>query len=480
MPFIIHSLGDHMYGLWIFVGSFLGYYGLMDFGLNSAVQRFISKAVGTNDIEEENRICNTALGVFTVIGGFALIMSFVVAFIVPLLVVNITEVSLFRKLILILGINFSIGFPLRVFAGILAANIRFELSSMVDLSKLAIRTLLIYIFLLDGYGVIALAVITATLDIYAYSVKYFIVRKLYKHIVLSSRYFDKSRIRTLFGYSVYTFVAQVADQLRFNIDNLVITVFIGLSSVTPYSIGARFIAYFSEFISAATGMLAPVFSQYHAAEQYDLLKEKYLFMTKINGYLSFLVGGLLAIFSREFIIRWAGPEYLVSYSVILVLLIPRIFALMQVPSIQMLFGISKHKFFTVSNSIEGILNLIASVVLVKYYGILGVALGTAIPMITVKLFIQPIYTCKAIRLKVSYYYLNVLLPVMIKSMLIITVLWIVLRRFVTPDYTRIMVLAVSALAVFVITAFFIGFNKNERDYFRSVARMYFIFTRHGN
>ena len=46
MPFLIRSLGDSTYGIWTLVGEFLGYYGLMDIGLSSAVSRFISRAVG--------------------------------------------------------------------------------------------------------------------------------------------------------------------------------------------------------------------------------------------------------------------------------------------------------------------------------------------------------------------------------------------------------------------------------------------------
>jgi len=42
--FIIHSIGDRWYGLWVIVGTLMGYYGLLDFGLASASQRFITKS----------------------------------------------------------------------------------------------------------------------------------------------------------------------------------------------------------------------------------------------------------------------------------------------------------------------------------------------------------------------------------------------------------------------------------------------------
>ena len=80
MPFIIHSLGDKMYGLWIFVGSFLGYYGLLDLGLDSAIQRYVSRSIGIKDYKEVNRIINTSLLIFTILGCIALTISFIIAF----------------------------------------------------------------------------------------------------------------------------------------------------------------------------------------------------------------------------------------------------------------------------------------------------------------------------------------------------------------------------------------------------------------
>ena len=44
MPFIVRMLGDRMYGLWILVATFVGYYGLADLGLSSAVNRFMARA----------------------------------------------------------------------------------------------------------------------------------------------------------------------------------------------------------------------------------------------------------------------------------------------------------------------------------------------------------------------------------------------------------------------------------------------------
>ena len=83
MPFVIRMLGDKLYGLWILVGTFMGYYGFLDLGLTSAVQRFVSRAVGQKNPKEINEIINSALILFTMLGILSLCATIVVIFLAP-------------------------------------------------------------------------------------------------------------------------------------------------------------------------------------------------------------------------------------------------------------------------------------------------------------------------------------------------------------------------------------------------------------
>ena len=470
MPFVIHSLGDKMYGMWILVGSFLGYYGLLNFGLSSAVQRYISKAIGEKNYDEINKIVNTSLLLFIILGLIALVISIITAVIVPILIKNITDVNMFRKIMLIVGVSFVIGFPMRVFLAIFEANLRYDICAAIELMKLFTRTALIILFLKMGYGIIALALITFSVSMFEYLSQYYLVKKLYSNIVYSRKYIEISKMKMLFEYSKYSFIAQLADILRFKVDNLVIVIFMGLSQITLYSIAARIIKYFMELIMASVGMLTPVFSQYDGMGDYGSIRDKFIFMTKISSYISIFIGGTLIIFGKAFIERWMGIDYLDGYPLLIVLVVPIMIALMQSPSIQLLYGISKHKFFAISNSIEGIANLIISLLLVRKYGLIGVALGTAIPMIFIKLFVQPIYTCKAIKLDLWKYYFGVMIPVILKSSFVIISFWYLFRVYIHPSYLSLLALIVCEVLCFTVIIYFIGFQINERNSFKSLIK----------
>lgn len=84
MPFLVKSLGDHWYGLWVLVASTLGFYGVLDLGLSSATQRFISHALGQDDKPEMNSVLSNSLALFTGIGLVAAIITTVIALVSPL------------------------------------------------------------------------------------------------------------------------------------------------------------------------------------------------------------------------------------------------------------------------------------------------------------------------------------------------------------------------------------------------------------
>ena len=126
MPFMVQSLGDRLYGFWTLVATFVGFYGILDLGLSSAVNRHIAAAIGGRDTEQCNRIFNTGLLLFSALGFVALLVSGLLAGLASVIFDNPKEASIFWKVILILGANMAVSFPRRVFSGILMAELRHD------------------------------------------------------------------------------------------------------------------------------------------------------------------------------------------------------------------------------------------------------------------------------------------------------------------------------------------------------------------
>src|SRR4030043_918065 len=66
-PFIIGHLGKTGYGIWTLISSLIGYYGILDLGVTSAITRYVARYAGQKDYKALNETVSTALAIFAII-----------------------------------------------------------------------------------------------------------------------------------------------------------------------------------------------------------------------------------------------------------------------------------------------------------------------------------------------------------------------------------------------------------------------------
>lgn len=467
MPFVVHKLGDRMYGIWVLVVAIMGYYGLGNLGLSVAVSRYMAAALGARDEEECNRLFNTAFSIFCAIGLLVIIVSGVAVSLTPLFCKNPQDVLLARKAILILGFNAALTFPVRVFVGALTARLRFDLIGGLTLLTGGLRTVLIIAFVLLGRGVVGLAWATLLAEIPSYILYVYFARKSLPFLRLASEYRQRGTARKLFSYSIFSFIAHIAETLRFKVDAPVVAAFVGLAAVTHYKIAGTLAQYFMELITVVTRVLGPVFSRLDGRGDYQEIKKTFFFASKLSVCATSFIGFALIAWGRPFIKLWIGPQYLDAYPCLVALTSGLIVALAQAPSVNLLFGISRHRFFALFHSIEGVSNLILSVLLVKKYGMLGVALGTLIPMVIIKLFIQPAYVCRVVNMACLDYLRRMgrTLAVVAGS-LVIPVIFT--AKFAMSSYRALFVVGAASATCYVLPVWFYAFSAGETQILRRV------------
>ncbi len=174
MPFLVHSFGDRIYGYWALIGAILGYYGVLDLGIVSAVQYHVAKALGEKDATSANRAISTSFYAFATLGSIILMTAMVLAFLSHRLIHDRSDAALFRSVLLIMGLGFAVGFPGRAFIGAISAHLRWDLLSSVNLAVLLLQTIAIVIAIKAGGGIVHLAVATVLSDALMYVIYYFI------------------------------------------------------------------------------------------------------------------------------------------------------------------------------------------------------------------------------------------------------------------------------------------------------------------
>jgi len=404
LPFMVHSLGDEQYGIWILVGTIIGFYGLLDAGMGSALTRFLVRAIHGNDTNEVNVTISNSVFLFCATGLLSLLITVSIIVLVPQFVDSVENISKIQVMIGILGVQTALTFPLAVFGSILQARYRFDIASYIKLFALFIRTVLIVAFVSQGYGIVAVSTIVAIDALLSALLIVYFAKKLAPSIRVKWGYTDQSKLKEYLDFGKYTYVINISDRIRTSIDDFVIAAVIGLSAVTHYTVGMTLIFYFSEAMASIFGVIGPILHKYHKLNMWGSLKSAFFAASEVTTFVSVLIGSIMIIFGDSFIEMWMGKEYQDAYIVLVILTINSIVGNAQRPGITILFAIAKHKYYAKIVIIEAVANLSLSILLGFYYGIYGVALGTLIPSLISKLFLIPKYICRQLDVSLYKYY----------------------------------------------------------------------------
>src|SRR5579863_5693029 len=431
-PFILHRLGDDAFGLWILIFSVTGYYGLFDLGIRSSIVRYVAKYSATDEIEELNRLVNTAMFSYTGIGVLAMIITLIATYYVDSIFrVPAAFLVTARWLLFMVGASVSLGFPLGVFSGILEGLQRFYLLNFVNVTSTLLRAVLIVVALRRGGGLLTVAFITVSLPLLNGFVN---AGAVFRHLRLrlGLQHVSRASLRRIASYSGTTFLIIVAGRLRFKTDALVIGTFVSAAAITYFTIGSRLVDYSSEVVSSLAQIFVPMSSQSHATGDLDGLRKIFVIGNRACAFIIFPITAVLTVLGKSVIEAWVGPKYVAtSYPVMLVLLYPMTLMLAQSASGRTLWGMAKHRTWAWVVLAEGAANLILSVALVRPYGIMGDAIGTAIPLTCSMILFLPLHLCRLLGIKLrTYLYRAFVLPLVLCIPMVVALL--LMQRWFVP------------------------------------------------
>ena len=399
-PFILHRLGDDAFGLWVLIFSLTGYYGIFDFGIRSSLIRYVSKFQATGDKEELARLINTSLFTYTCLCLLLLVPTALGGLYVDRLFhVPHGFLRQAQVLFLMVGASLALGFPLGISGGILEGLQSFYILNWTNIVATLLRAVLIVYVLHHGLGLITVALITVSLPMIASAVRAVIAQHLLP-ISYGWKYVSRQSLGQVASYGSVTFMIIVAGRLRFKTDAVIIGSFLSASAITYFSIGGRLVDYAGEVVSSLAQIFTPMSSHFHATGNYTQLRRIFVAGNRACGFIMFPITVALVVMGKSVIEAWVGPRYVSSYLVLLILLIPSALYMAQSTSNRILFGMSLHKGLAYVVLMEGIANVILSVALIRPLGIVGDAIGTAIPLLCTSLFFLPRHLCRHLEIPV--------------------------------------------------------------------------------
>lgn len=409
-PIIIKTLGNEYYGLWGLVGSFVGFYGLFDFGLSQAISRFLGNSIGAKDIREFNRVASTGKCLLCA-ASFLVIISALVLMKPAQSILKIPEVyaSEFYLLVILSAASIAASMTMAVYGGALRASEDFVFMSGIQLCANLIRSLGGLWAVLAGKGVVGLAVVAMVSTVLQQIFIFWRCRKRLPQMRTGFLKFDTATAHSVIGFGGAAFVAIVAEIIRSKLDVILVTRFGGLGQAGLYAVALIVFSYFLRALGAVFGVTWPRLNRLQGIGDLGALQEFFKRASRITAACASLCAGTVIGLAPWLIRLWVGDGYEDSAMVVRILIGGYFLDIATDSAIGSLYATGRHRYFAAQTAIEAVVSFTLAYVLGRKYGMIGVAIGIVIPISIVKLTIQPWYVARNLLISLREYWIRVIL-----------------------------------------------------------------------
>lgn len=474
-PFLISSLGTSEFGVYQLINSFAGYLIILNFGMSTVIARYIAKYQSENrDDEQANFLFTSILITFGLFFIVLIIGSFLFFSLDSLFSDSLSAEELIKskQLYIILVFNISLSIIMNTLSGIVMGYEKFAITNGLKLGRIILKYLILFILLNLGYKSIALVTTDLLLTIlFILFESVYCFKEL--HIKVKFKYFDKALIWSVSAFSFAVFLQAIVNQVNQNLDRVILGSMMGADTVALYSISLVFLTTFSSLTGAIGGVFVPEATR--MLSRHATNEEMTDFVIK-PGRLQFMIGGAIVsgfiLFGEKFISIWVGEEFLGAYIPAIILLVPSLIPLVQNVANAILDAKMKRMGRSVILIIMAIINIVLTIILVKTFGYIGAAIGTAMSVIIGNIIVMNYYYKIAIGLNITRLFKEIFKGTL--KCLITTSLILYLIVSVLPDTIFTFILSIVIfLMVYSLLLYKFSFNIYEKRLFNSIIRKLF-------
>lgn len=417
MPFMIHQLGDDIYGVWILVGSITASFYLFDLGFSSAVTRFISGALAEGDRKKAIEVTSTAWILYSSISVLIFILIALIATLIPWIAANSPHQKLIKVLIIITGANLALEFPVKAFAGIAIYHMRYDLLSISRIIFRVIGTAAVIITLLEGHGVVTVALIGLLTQLGSNLAFRLIAFKLEPEIRVSWKHTRKHHFKDLFRFSGWAFLIDFSRLVQERAGIWIVGALLNSATLTVFYVGFRLGDYAFEFLSRALDLGEPIFVRNYADGDFDALRKNLFLFSKINAIFAFSLLGFFYSIGHSFITLWMGAKFDggTAFHVGVIIIMARILLFISLPINTIFLVLYKPKVMSWISILEALLYSIFLLLFIEIFKgqlVLAATAGLVAYGIT-RPILMPFLASRSLNFPLRAYYTKTIPPLII-------------------------------------------------------------------
>lgn len=378
--FLVRYMSQPEYAVWVLVLQIAAYASYLNFGLQTAVGRYVAFANEKKDAKQRDSIFSAAILGLSIAGAVALCTLSAIAFaayrIFPKVPIGL--IAQMKLALIIVSTSFALGLPASAWEGLFIGLQRYEIPAIVTGTAKLVSALGLIAAAVTGHSIVAMAIILATVNILSYAAEYVLARNLAPEVRFQKNLIQRSTMRELSGYCFSLSIWSFSTMLVTGLDLVLVGRF-DFGALAAYGIAASLVTFVAGSQGAIFGAIMPQAAVVHARQDSAQLGRMVLTTTRLGVLLLLLTGMPLLIYAMPLMRLWVGAAYAAQgYRLLTVLLIANMVRLIGVPYAVVLIGTGQQRQVLVSPLAEGLTNLVSSILLGYCYGAIGVAIGTLI------------------------------------------------------------------------------------------------------
>lgn len=372
-PIMLEKLGTENYGIWILIQNIINYLNLFNFGFISTL---IAEYTKNNNRE---KLFSTVFYTLLFLACISItVFAAINYWFGDIFKISDSNVILAKATFLYMFIVFIINFISAYFDSIL-----YYLSgevikkNIIDIIKIILLNVGYIVIVLNDGSISEMALFSIPVTIVCSLIMYVLARK---HHQFSLRFenFDYTLLKSLIVPSWHFLLLVISNVIIFNGDNILISLLLGVKFVVLYSLSFRLSDISIRFIKKITDTKAPEIIKLISNKNF--LKAKKLFgkLVIITLAVSFIAFISISLLGKYILQIWLHHKEPFDGKIIITFAIFIIANSFYYICWVFLNIIGRHKGLAYISFAEIVLNVLLSVILSKYYGLLGIALATLI------------------------------------------------------------------------------------------------------
>src|SRR5262245_13009588 len=446
---------------------------MFDMGYGMAQVRSVAKYRAQRDAVALNEIASTIFCVFSVVGAFAFALALLISLNLDKLF-RITSAQAHSGQIVLLCISayVALGFPASVFGAIVNGFQRTYLNGIVGLVTALVVAIVNVLVLLMGYGLVELVAATSAIRIVSYIAYALNAYRVFPQLSIRLKYFKLQRLLEVSGVSIFFLIIDIANKLNYSTDAIVVGAFLGTTAVAIWAVAQRLIEVVQRITDQLNAALFPVVVDSSTVSQQDRLQTILIQGTRLSLGMVVPVATVLGLTARPLVMVWVGPKFAASVNVIYILSIVVALRVGNATSAVILKGSDCHKFLAFSNLGMAVGNIVLSILLAPMYGLIGVAIGTLIPMVVTATLVVFPAACRRVGLSVPVVLRNSAWPATWPAIVMAAlVLW--MRSWFQDSWPSLILTSLGAALTYLTLFLLFAITRGERDwYFTKVKEVF--------